>query len=241
MNKVWIIAKRELNVFFDSLIAYLIIIIFLALTGLFTWFMGRNVFILGQADMQAFFSVAYWTLYFFIPAITMRMIAEEKKSGTIELLLTKSVTDWQVITGKFISGIVLIAITIAFTLPYYFSIASLGAVDHGAVWCGYLGLLLMSAAYLGIGMYTSSVTNNQIVALLLAWIIGIFFHLIFGMIGSNLKGTIGEIFSYASVSDHFESIARGVIDTKDVIYFLSLIFLGLVATEANMAKRHISG
>jgi ABC-2 type transport system permease protein len=240
MKKVWIIAKRELNVFFDSLIAYLIIIIFLALTGLFTWFMGRNVFILGQADMQAFFGVAYWTLYFFIPAITMRMIAEEKKSGTIELLLTKPITDWQMIFGKFLSGLVLIMITLAFTLPYYFSIASIGSIDHGAVWCGYLGLILMSAAYLSIGLFTSSVTNNQIVALLLALIIGIFFHFIFGIMAGNLKGTIGEVLNYISISDHFESIARGVIDTKDIIYFFSLILIGLVATQAIMAKRHIS-
>lgn len=240
MNKVWIIAKRELNVFFDSLIAYLIIVLFLGFTGLFTWLMGTNVFVSGQASMQSFFSVAYWTLFFFIPAITMRMIAEEKKTGTIELLLTKPVTDWQVILGKFLSGLVLIAITLALTLPYYFSIASLGEIDHGAVWCGYLGLLLMSAAYISLGLFTSSISNNQIVSLLFALFIGVFFHLIFGFIASGLKGTIGEIFDYISVSDHFESVARGVIDTKDIIYFLSLVFLGLIATEAIMAKRHVS-
>lgn len=240
MNKVWIVAKRELNVFFDSLIAYLIIVLFLGFTGLFTWLMGTNVFITGQASMQSFFSVAYWTLFFFIPAITMRMIAEERKSGTIELLLTKPVTDWQVILGKFLSGLLLIGISLALTLPYYFSISSLGEIDHGAVWCGYLGLLLMSAAYLSIGLFTSSVSNNQIVALLLALFIGVFFHLIFGYLASGFKGITGEIFNYISVSDHFESIARGVIDTKDIIYFLSLIFLGLIATEANMAKRHVS-
>jgi ABC-2 type transport system permease protein len=240
MNKIWIIAKRELNVFFDSLIAYLIIVLFLGFTGLFTWLIGTNVFAEGQASMQSFFGIAYWTLFFFIPAITMRMIAEEKKSGTIELLLTKPVTDRQVILGKFLSGLILIAITLAFTLPYYFTIASLGEIDHGAVWCGYLGLLLMSAAYLGIGLFTSSVSNNQIVALLLALIIGVFFHFVFGYVAGGLKGTTGEIINYMSVSAHFESISRGVIDTKDVIYFLSLTLLGLFATEATMARRHIS-
>lgn len=170
----------------------------------------------------------------------MRMIAEEKKSGTIELLLTKPLTDWQVITGKFLSGLVLIGLTLALTLPYYFTVAALGEIDHGAVWCGYLGLLLMSAVYLSIGLYTSSVSNNQIVALLLALFIGVFFHLIFGFLASGLKGSVGEVFSYISLSDHFESVARGVIDTKDLVYFFSLIFLGLVATEANMSKRHIS-
>lgn len=241
MNKVWIIAKRELNAFFDSLIAYLIIILFLGLTGLLTWFMWSNVFIQGQASLQAFFGVAYWTLYLFIPAITMRMIAEEKKTGTIEMLLTKPVTDWEVILGKFLSGLILIGITLALTLPYYFTLTTLGKVDHGAVWCGYLGLILMSGVYLSIGLFTSSVSNNQIIALLLAYITGIFFHALFGFVASGLKGTAGEIFNYISVSGHFESVARGVIDTKDLIYFVSLTFLGLVATEANMTKRHISG
>jgi len=240
MNKIWIIAKRELHVFFDSLIAYLIVVLFLAFTGLFTWLSGTNVFLTGQASMQSFFSVAYWTLFFFIPAITMRMLAEEKKSGTIELLLTKSITDWQVIVGKFLSGLLLIGITLALTLPYYFSIASIGDIDHGSVWCGYLGLMLMSAAYLSIGLFTSSISNNQIVALLFALFIGVFFHMIFGYIASSLTGTSSEILNYISVSDHFESLARGVIDSKDLIYFFSLIFLGLLATEANMAKRHFS-
>lgn len=240
MKKIWIIAKRELNVFFDSLIAYLIIVVFLGFTGFFTWLTGTNVFVEGQATMGPFFSVAYWTLFFFIPAIAMRMIAEEKKSGTIELLLTKPVTDLQVIMGKFLSGLVLVGITLALTLPYYFSIASLGEIDHGAVWSGYFGLLLMSAAYLSLGLFTSSISNNQVVALLLALFIGIFFHFVCGYLASGLKGTTGEILDYISVSGHFESIARGVIDSKDLIYFVSLTFLGLAATSASMAKRHIS-
>lgn len=240
MNKIWIIAKRELHVFFDSLIAYLIIVLFLGFTGLFTWLTGSDVFLSGQASMQSFFGVAYWTLFIFIPAITMRMIAEEKKSGTIELLLTKPLTDWQMILGKFLSGFLLICITLALTLPYYFTISSLGKVDHGAVWCGYAGLLLMSSAYLAIGLYTSSISNNQIVAFLLALFIGIFFHLIFGFVATGLKGTLGMVFNYLSVSGHFESISRGVIDTKDLIYFLSVVFMGLIAAEANMAKRHLS-
>lgn len=240
MNKIWIIAKREFSVFFDSLIAYLIIILFLGFTGIFTWLLPSNVFMNGQASMGSFFNVAYWTLFFFIPALTMRMIAEEKKSGTIELLLTKPVTDRQVIFGKFLSGILLIGISLALTLPYYFTISALGKIDHGAVWCGYLGLLLMSASYLSIGLFTSSFSKNQIEALLFALFIGIFFHLIFGFLASSFKGTAGEIFDFISVSGHFESISRGVIDSKDLIYFISIVILGLAATEAIMAKRHYS-
>lgn len=240
MNKIWIIAKRELHTFFDSLIAYIIVVLFLGFTGFFTWLFGSDVFLVNQASMQTFFGVAYWSLFFFIPALTMRMIAEEKKAGTIELLLTKPITDWQLVLGKFFSGLLLIGITLALTLPYYFTITTIGKIDHGAVWCGYLGLLLMSATYLSIGLFTSSISNNQIVGLLLSLFIGIFFHLIFGLIGSVLKGGIGEIFNFISVTTHYESIARGVVDTKDLIFFISVSFLGLVATEAVLGKRHLT-
>lgn len=240
MKKIWIIARRELNLFFDSLIAYLIVVLFLGFTGLFTWLFGSDVFLLGQASMHSFFGVAYWTLFFFIPAISMRMIAEEKKSGTIELLLTKSITDWEVILGKFLSGLLLIGITLALTLPYYISISFLGKIDHGAVWCGYLGLLLMSSTYLSIGLFASSITNNQIVGLLFALLIGIFFHLIFGFLSISFKGYTGELFNFLSVTTHYESVSRGVVDSKDIIYFFSITFFGLIATEAVLSKRHLT-
>jgi ABC-2 type transport system permease protein len=126
------------------------------------------------------------------------------------------------------------------TLPYYFTISFLGKVDHGAVWCGYLGLLLMSGAYLSIGIFTSAISKNQIEALLFALSIGIFFHLVFGFLASGLSGFFGSMFDYISVSGHFESISRGVVDSKDIIYFISLIIIGLALTEFVMAKRHIS-
>lgn len=240
MSKIWIIAKRELNIFFNSLIAYLIIVLFLSFTGMFTWLLGTNVFLIGQASMESFFNVAYWTLFFFIPALTMRMIAEEKKTGTIELLLTKSVSDRQVILGKFLSGLILVGISLILTIPYYITISFLGQVDHGAVWCGYLGLILMSSAYLSIGIFTSSISRNQIEALLLSLIIGIFFHFIFGFVSSGLQGFLGRIVDYISVSGHFESISRGVIDSKDIIYFISLVFIGLALTQLVMTKRRIA-
>ncbi len=143
MKKTWIIASRELKSFFDSLTAYILIVVFLGLSGFFTWLFGSDVFFIGQATLQPFFSVAYWTLFFFIPALTMRMIAEENKSGTIELLLTKSITDWEVVLGKFLACLMLILIALALTIPYYITVANIGNVDHGAIWCGYLGLLLI--------------------------------------------------------------------------------------------------
>ncbi len=239
MNKIWIIALRELKTFFDSLTAYILLIAFLGISGFFTWLFGSDIFFIGQASLQPFFAVAYWTLFFFTPALTMRMLAEENKTGTIELLLTKSITDWQVLLGKFLSCLLLIGIAIGLTLPYYFSIWYMGPVDHGAVWCGYLGLLLMSSTYVSIGLFASSITNNQIVAFLLSLFIGLFFLIIFSVLSSSFTGFTGELFDYLSLQSHFDSISRGVIDSKDIIYFLSISFLGLILAETALAKRNI--
>jgi ABC-2 type transport system permease protein len=239
MKKIWTIARRELNVFFDSLMAYILLVAFLGFTGIFTWLLMSDVFLANQASLQSFFSVAYWSLFILIPAITMRMIAEEKKTGTLELLLTKPLTDWQLILGKFLATVLLICIALALTLPYYITVANLGPIDHGAVLTGYLGLILMSATYVSIGIFTSSITNNQIVSFLLALLIGIFFHWIFDMIASSFTGTIGEIFSFLSVSTHYDSVTRGVVDTKDLVFFFSVILLGLVGSEAALSKRNM--
>lgn len=237
MKEVWIIARRELNSFFNSLMAYILLIAFLGFSGFFTWISGADVFMVGQANMQSFFGIAYWTLFFFIPGITMGLLSEETRSGTIELLLTKPVSDWQVIFGKFLSTLVLICIALAFTLPYYITIATLGPLDHGSVWTGYLGLILMSASYIAIGLFASSLSKNQIVAFLIALLIGIFFHIIFGVLAGNFNGALGGIFTYLNLSTHFDSISRGVIDTKDLIYFFSLIVLSLILAESMLTRR----
>ncbi len=239
MKAIRIIAGKELGDFFNSLIAYIMLIVFLGFSGFFTWLYGRDVFIVGQATMSSFFSIAYWSLFFFIPALTMKLLAEEKSSGTIELLLTKAVTDMQVVIGKFIACLGLIVLALVSTLPYYITILNLGPIDHGAVLCGYLGLLLMSGAYISIGLFASSVTSNQIVAFLLALCIGIFFHIIFGMLAMNFTGIPGAVFDYLSLSTHFESISRGVIDSKDLIYFFSIIIIGIVSSETILARRNL--
>jgi ABC-2 type transport system permease protein len=239
MSKIWTIARRELSVFFDSLTAYILLVVFLAFTGAFTWLFMSDVFLYNQASMHSFFNVAYWTFFVLIPALTMRLIAEEKNSGTLELLLTKPVSDWQVILGKFTASLVLVGIALALSLPYYITIASIGPIDHGAVWTGYLGLLLMCATYISIGIFTSSISDNQIVSFLLALFIGIFFHWIFDIVASTFTGVLGEVFSFLSVSTHYESVSRGVIDSKDIIFFLSLIFIALKASEASLSKRNM--
>ncbi|MCD4698232.1 MAG: ABC transporter permease subunit [Bacteroidales bacterium] len=237
MRQIWTISKRELQSFFDSLMAYIMLIAFLGFSGFFTWLFGSDIFFIKQASLQAFFSIAYWTLFFFIPALTMRLFAEENRSGTIELLLTKPVSDWQVVIGKFLSTFVLILIALVLTLPYYITVANLGPIDHGAVLTGYLGLILMSAAYISIGVFTSSASSNQIVSYLLALFIGIFFQIIFSMLSGSFSGIIGQVLNFLSVSSHFDSISRGVVDSKDLIFFLSLIFLGLILTEANLSRK----
>jgi ABC-2 type transport system permease protein len=236
MKQIWVITKRELQSFFDSLTAYIMLIAFLGFSGFFTWLFGSDIFFIKQASLQSFFGVAYWTLFFFIPALTMRQFAEENKTGTIELLLTRPVNDWQVVFGKFLATLLLIIIALLFTIPYYITVASLGNVDHGAVILGYFGLILMSAAYISIGIFTSSISNNQIIGFLLALAIGILFQFLFSFIAGGTSGIISEILYYLSISTHFESISRGVIDSRDLIYFFSLIFLGLVSTEAVLQK-----
>lgn len=237
MREIWIIAQRELSAFFNSLVAYIMLIAFLGFSGFFTWLYGGDIFFRKQADLQVFFSVSLWTLFFFIPAITMRQLAEEKKTGTIELLLTKPVTDRQLVLGKYLACLLLVFIALVFTVPYYITVANIGDLDHGATLAGYLGLLLMSSAYIGIGVFASSLTNNQIVAFLLALLIGIFFQFLFNTIASGATGWLGEFFSDLSVTTHFESIARGVLDSKDIVYFLSLTLLGLLLAEVIIAKR----
>ena len=238
MSKVWIITKRELSAFFDSLIAYVMIILFLGLSGSFTWLFGTNIFMLGQANLNVFYSVAFWSLFFFIPAITMRMIAEENKAGTIELLITKAVSDAQIVAGKFLACLILVLIALLCTIPYYVTVSQLGNVDDGAVIGGYLGMILLAASYISIGLFASSLTQNQIVAFLVALFIGIFFHMLFDVIGSGLRGSIGEFFSYLSIRTHVDSMSRGVIDSRDIVYFLSIIVIGLVGTQIMLSKRN---
>ncbi len=240
MKQILILTKKELKGYFDSLMAYILIVVFLGLSGFFTWLYGNgDVFFINRATMQPFFGIAYWTLFLFIPALTMKQIAEEIKTGTIELLLTKPVSDWQIVTAKFLATLSLIAITLALTLPYYITISNIGEIDHGAVITGYLGLLLMSAAYISLGIFASSLTSNQIVAFLLTLIIGIFFQILFGMLSMAFSGFSSDVFAYLDLQSHYSAITRGVIDSKDLIYFASLIFAGLAASELSLIKRNL--
>ena len=241
MKNIWIIAKREFRSFFDSLVGYILLVAFLGLTGFFVWGLpSSNVFANQQANLGLFFAVAYWSFFLFIPALTMRMVAEEKKTGTLETLLTRAVSDWQVVAGKYLGCMLLIIMTLAFTLPFYFAVAWLGPVDHGAVWCGYLGLILLGSAYVAIGIFISSLTDNQIVAFLLALGVILIFHWILSLVSGNTLGGMGQTLNTLSASTHYDSLTRGVIDTRDVLYFIIITLLGLILAESRLAKRFIS-
>lgn len=237
MRAPLLIARKELASFFDSPMAYLVIIAFLGTSGFFTWWFGTDVFMRGIADLSTFFHVANWSLFILIPAITMRTLAEERKSGTLDLLLTRSITPQQVVTGKFLACTALILLTLLCTLPYYATVAMLGPVDHGTVVCGYFGLLLMSAAYLALGIFASSLTPNQIVAYILAVLLMAFFHFGTSVVAANLTGTAGQVFRYLSAGTHFESMGRGVVDSRDLVYFLSLTAAGLLLAGHELARR----
>lgn len=238
MKLIWIIAKRELSEFFDSLIAYILLIAFLGFTGFFTWLSGNgDIFFRKQADLNVFFSIANLTLFFFIPALTMKLLAEERKAGTIELMLTKPVKDWQLVGGKFLAALLMVGIALGFTIPYFITVSTLGNFDYGASLSGYFGLILMSSAYIAIGLFASSITKNQIAAFILALLIGVCFHFLFGIIAGSSTGLISEIFDTLSLSTHYDSISRGVIDSKDLIYFISITAAGLLLSEFMVSKR----
>lgn len=239
MNKIWIITKREIQSYFDSLMAYILLILFLGFSGFFTWLYGSDIFFIKQATLMPFFSIAYWTLFFFIPALTMRLLSEENRSGTIELLLTRPVTNWQVVSGKFLASLLLIVIALLLTIPYIITISSIGNLDIGQAISGYLALIFFSSMMIGIGLFTSSIGSNQIVSYLLALLIGIFFQIIFQMLGQNMLGFGGSILDYLSTFSHFESMTRGVLDSRDIIFFAGITIVTLFLSEMMLVRKRL--
>ena len=239
MKLIWIITKKELQSYFDSLIAYIMLVLFLGFSGFFTWLFGNDIFMIGHASLDIFFTWSFWTLFFFIPGLTMRSLAEESSSGTIEILSTKAVSHWQIILGKFAGIWLLVLIALLLTLPYYFTVSKLGNIDHGATIGGYIGLFLISGAYIGIGIFASSISRNQIVAFLLSLLIAIFFQLIFDLLSRGMTGPIAILFNYLSLNYPFSSISRGVIDLRDIVYFLSIAACGLLLAKYMLSKKNL--
>jgi len=235
---------KEINAFLSSLIGYVVMVVFLLLSGLFLWvFEGdTNVLASGYSDLSSFFYIAPWVFLFLIPAITMRSFAEEKKTSTLELLLTKPLSLNQLILGKFFAGFILVIITLIPTLVYVISIWLLGNpvgnIDMGGTWGSYIGLLLLSASFLAIGIFSSSITSNQIVAFILATFLSFFFFIGFESIGSfKLFGSFDSMLINIGINAHYLSLSRGVIDSRDLVYFITLILVFFLSTKLVIKSR----
>jgi len=224
---------KELRSYFNSAVAYVVIVVFLALLG---WFYASNIFLVNMASMREMFEIARWIFLFVIPAITMRLLAEERKSGTIELLATKPVHDSEIVLGKFLAAWSLMGIALLPTLVYYVTLTSIGSLDNGPIIGGYVGLFLMAGVFVSIGLFASSVTDNQIVAFLF----GIFLILIFFILDKVLifaPEGLASILEYLSTDAHFLSMARGVIDSRDLVYFFSILGFTLYCSVVSLERR----
>jgi len=234
MRAVWIIAKRELASYFTSPVAYVFLVIFLLLTGFFTFTAG-NFFERGEASLAAFFGWHPWLYLVLVPAVGMRLWAEERRSGTLELLLTMPITTWQAIVAKFLASWVFLAVALLLTFPAVITVNVLGEPDNGIIFAGYLGSFLLAGAYLAISCMTSAMTRNQVVAFILSVVICLFlllagFNPVTDLLVRWASPAAVDTVAAFSVVTHFDGFQRGVIDSRDLAFFLSVIGFALFAT-----------
>ncbi len=232
-NHAAVFCRKELRSFFDSHIAYIVITIFLLICG---WFFFSDLFLVNHASLRNLFNIIPFIFMFFVPAITMRLISEEKRSGTIEVLVTLPVRDYEIILGKFLASLVLIAVAVLLTSVYVITLSGIADFDLGSVVSGYIGLIFLGAAYLSIGIFTSSLTQNQIVAFITSFVI-IFALFMLDKVLMFMPTILASFLEYLSVSYHFSNISRGVIDSRDVVYYLSLIFFFLFLAVRALENR----
>jgi len=235
------IFKKEFNSFFTSTIAYLTIGIFLLINGLFLWVFDDDFNILnaGFADLTSFFYLAPWILIFLIPAITMKTFADEFRSGTIEILKTRPITNVTLVLGKFFAILTLLIIVLIPTFVYVYSIHNLGNpvgnIDYGSISGSYIGLLLLASSFASIGVFTSTLTKNQVVAFLLGICVVFLFYYGFDAV-SSLFGDFSYTIKLLGMNEHFKSISRGVIDSRDVLYFISIIIFFLFVSKQKLTN-----
>lgn len=236
--------KKEISNFLNSLIGIMVIVVFLLITGLFLWVFQSdfNIMSFGYANLDSLFILAPWVFLFLVPAVTMRSFAEERRTGTMEMLFTKPLSDWQIVWGKYLAGVALVLLALIPTLVYFFSVYRLslpvGNVDAGGIWGSYIGLFFLSAAFVSIGLFCSSLTNNQILAFLLSVFLCGFIYIGFDMIYSMaLFGSVDLFIQQMGIASHYSSLSRGVIDTRDILYFLSVIILFLSMTKLVLSSR----
>ncbi|RLD66360.1 MAG: gliding motility-associated ABC transporter permease subunit GldF [Bacteroidetes bacterium] len=235
---MWALFKKEISGFFSSLTGYLVIVVFLLLNSLFMWIVpGQfNVIGNGYATMDSLFAIAPWVFLFLVPAITMRMFSEEKRSGTLDLLYTRPVSELQIILAKFLASWALVLFSLLPTLIYFLSVSRLGSppgnMDIGGTWGSYIGLLFLGGIYAAIGIFASSLTGNQIVAFIIAVFLSFLMYLGFEFLsGIAESGSTVFMISRLGISYHYNSISRGVIDSRDMLYFAGVILLFIVGTR----------
>jgi ABC-2 type transport system permease protein len=232
---VYTLIKKELASYFNSPIAYIFIAGFLIVGN---WLFFNTFFLVGQASLRNYFAILPWLFLFLSPAITMRLWAEEKKAGTIEFLLTLPITDWQAVLGKFLGALIFMMITLALTITLPFTVNSLGSLDWGVVFGSYLGAVFMAGAYLSLGLFISSMTKNQIIA----FVLGLAACFAFFIIGADFvlmtaPQGLAPIMRFLGLSSHFNNISKGVLDTKDILYYLSFMFVFLWLNAKIIANR----
>jgi ABC-2 type transport system permease protein len=244
MKPIVTIAKRELSGYFASPVAFVFIVIFLLLSGFFS-FMVAGFFERGQANLETFFVWHPWLYLFLVPAVGMRMWSEERRLGTIELLLTMPVTPWQAIVGKFIAAWAVIGLALGLTFPMWITVNYLGNPDNGVIFASYVGSFLMGGAYLAITAMTSAMTRNQVVAFIVSVVLSLFLILagfppVTNMLIQWAKPWLVEGIAAFSVMTHFESIQKGVLDSRDILFFLSVIVFSLFTTSV-IVRAHRAG
>lgn len=235
---------KEIKSFLSSILGYVFIIVYLIVAGLFLWVFPNinNIIFAGLSDIHGLFTVSEFLFIFLVPAITMRSFAEEKKSGTLELLFTKPLTDNQIIGAKFLACLTLLVITLIPTLIYVITVYLIGNpvgnIDMGSTWGSYLGLILLGSAFISIGLFASSLTNNQIVAFIVAALLCFIMFFAFDFIYSfDALGNFGYFIKTLGIADHYSSISKGVVDSRDLVYFFSLDFLFLLGTKIVLLSR----
>ncbi len=233
MSPALVISRREIRTYFNSPVAYIVVSAFTILTG---YLFFTQLFLEKQADMRGFFNIMPLMFMFVVPAITMRLLADEKASGTLELLITMPVRDWEVVVGKFLAAMGLLCTAIGLTLVFALTVRGLGPLDRGPAIGGYIGLVLMGGAYVSIGVMASSLTRNSIVSFILAFVISFGLYLL-GKLTQFLPQAWQGLVSYLSIDGHFENIGRGVIDSRDVIYYLSVMAVGLLVATLSLESR----
>ncbi len=239
--QVFTILQKEITSYLSSLVAYVTIGVFLLVLGLFLWvFPDTSILDYGYADLGSLFNTTPYLFMFLIPAITMRSLAEEKKEGTFELLATRPITDWQIVLGKYLACLLLVLLALLPTLVYVYSVFQLGNpvgnLDVGAIIGSYIGLFLLGGSFVAIGIFASSITKNQIIAFTLAVFMSFFLFSGFDSLSGLLSFQNSEIQNFG-INEHYQAISRGVLDTRDLVYFLSLIGLFLLLTKTVLGGR----